>query len=376
MSSRSPRLLGVFFALAIWSQTSVGLECSSNWCQSPNAAGNYDCWAGWAAEKCLCEFNKVGSPNFQSFPVLTGNRRELRNSFTDDRDAWEYEYTCCDEFTADMVSPSCADYVGFKDKTFNQNSTRAAAIFGFPGGIYIGKWVFERLDVCITELVDNVETQKCQDFTGKGPQSENFFWQLSTAPGEMYTSITSDISLDRIVASTKETATSSGKLYMGTWNPLLAVFEWIMLDGSPSASWHSVISNSNGTQVSASSTNKQLYKINFDTTALDFSNDTCVYSFEAINNSDTSGCFDEAAEAANVSRPFTFRSFCTKWIAYNKGLFEFNQSLATCLNLNASQPLTHYEYTPQLDFTGYEATLTDHIYVRGWGYVTKDEMGV
>ena len=247
------------------------------------------------------------------------------------------------------------------------------------------------MDVCITELVDNVETQNCQDFTGKGPQvafsagfivsftsydlihnhhtysqSENFFWQLSSAPEEMYTSITSDISFDRIVASTKETATSSGKLYMGTWNPLLAVFEWIMLaHRMPSASWHSVISNSNGTQVSASSTNKQLYKINFDTTALDFSNDTCVYSFENINNSDTSGCFDDAAETANVSRPFTPRSFCTKWIAYNKGLFEFNQSLAQCLNLNASQPLTHYEYTPQLDFTGYyEATLTDHIYVR------------
>ena len=72
--------------------------------------------------------------------------RSMIGLFTDDRDAWLYEYTCCDELTADMVSPSCADYVGFKDKTFNQNSTRAAAIFGFSGGIYIGD------DECLLNL--------------------------------------------------------------------------------------------------------------------------------------------------------------------------------------------------------------------------------
>ncbi len=53
-----------------------------------------------------------------------------------------YEYTCCDELTDDSVSTSCGEYVGFKDKTFDYTSTKAAAIFGGSGGVYLGTFVY------------------------------------------------------------------------------------------------------------------------------------------------------------------------------------------------------------------------------------------
>ena len=49
-----------------------------------------------------------------------------------------YEYTCCDERSSSTVQTSCGDYVGFKDKSFDHTGTKAAAIFGHTGGIYIG----------------------------------------------------------------------------------------------------------------------------------------------------------------------------------------------------------------------------------------------
>ena len=57
-------------------------ECSSLWCQSPDGAGKYDCWAGWEGEKCLCSaygaYNnvKTGVPDFQTYPKMMGNTKE------------------------------------------------------------------------------------------------------------------------------------------------------------------------------------------------------------------------------------------------------------------------------------------------------------
>ena len=63
----------IIIMMCLWK---VSSECSSSWCQHPDGAGGTDCWAGWAGEKCLCEFNKVGSPNLQTYPKMTGNVKE------------------------------------------------------------------------------------------------------------------------------------------------------------------------------------------------------------------------------------------------------------------------------------------------------------
>ena len=70
-------------AACLLSNTNLAIaECDAKWCMSPDGAGGYDCWAGWAGEKCLCEVNKMGATQIHTYPKLTGNVKDKTGAHT------------------------------------------------------------------------------------------------------------------------------------------------------------------------------------------------------------------------------------------------------------------------------------------------------
>lgn len=357
-------------AACLLSNTNLAIaECDAKWCRSPDGAGGYECWAGWAGQKCLCEVNKIGATQIHTYPKLTGNVKDKTGLLHGARTSRVYEYICCDERDDDTILPSCGDYIGFRDKTISHDSTKAAAIFNGNGGIYIGSWTFDRLEVCSTELVNGEEVSTCQDFSAKGPESESFYWVLSAANEMSYKTITCDANFDRIIAGTESTASNDGLITVGTFNPISAIHEWSMLGSPPGGvSWHSFVSDDNAVLISASDKNNVLYHLTFHQSGMDYSKQACEHTYSAIRtaSTDSTTCFDAAASVAGFSYTGS-SSFCTQWITYNRGLVSFDRSLVQCLNGKVT--LSQFEYTTASDFTAYSWVKTDQIYVSGWGYV-------
>ena len=104
-------------------------------------------------------------------------------------------------------------------------------------------------------------------------------------------------------------------LYIGLFNHITLEHEWSLLTGTPSVSWHSVISDGSGQKVSASDSNSCLYKLNFPHTAKRHAEMACEYTYNQILSTPQSSCLTSAASLIGVSSPYTPLDFCQKLIS-------------------------------------------------------------